>query len=38
MAGYRELVYSHMSGRDQWDLCPLCWNAFLILMEGGSDG
>lgn len=35
MGKYKKLEYSHMSGREQWDLCPECWKMFktYILMQ-----
>jgi hypothetical protein len=34
MAKFATLTYSHVSGRDEWDLCPECWkdfNTFLVV-------
>jgi len=28
MARFVKLTRDHMSGRDEWDLCPSCWVAF----------
>lgn len=34
MPSFRKLTYYHMSGHDEWDMCPTCWAAFLTWMEG----
>ena len=29
MSRFAKLIRDHMSARDEWDLCPLCWSSFL---------
>jgi len=33
MVSYRKLTYYHMSGKDEWDLCPVCWSAFRAFLD-----
>lgn len=28
MFSFSRLSHSHMSGTEEWDLCPTCWNDF----------
>lgn len=28
MGRFQKLTHSHMSGQNEWDLCPECWVAF----------
>lgn len=35
MATYRRLTYYHMSGSDEWDLCPDCWDGFRLFVSPG---
>jgi hypothetical protein len=28
MGRFNKLAHDHMSGRDEWDLCPPCWGDF----------
>jgi len=34
MARFTNLAHDHMSGRDDWDLCPPCWTAFRDFLTG----
>lgn len=34
MMAFRKLTRSHMSGHDDWDLCPTCWAIFQAWMRG----
>ena len=34
MSRFKKLTYSHMSGNDNWDLCPQCWRAFNGFITG----
>lgn len=36
MASFQKLAHSHMSGRDEWDLCAWCWSVFKAFIEDGS--
>lgn len=36
MAGWTTLSHSHVSGRDEWDLCPKCWGNFREFLEDRS--
>ncbi len=38
MGVYRKLTYSHMSGREEWDLCASCWAAFRTWVGEVQDG
>lgn len=29
MRSFRKLTRHHMSGKEEWDLCPLCWHLFI---------
>ena len=33
MASFRKLTHYHMSGHDEWDLCPPCWSAFSLFIR-----
>lgn len=34
MGRFQKLSHSHMSGTDEWDLCPACWAVFAKFMKG----
>lgn len=31
---FKKITHYHMSGHDDWDLCPSCWKEFKVFMEG----
>ena len=33
MGKYRKLDHYHMSGKEDWDLCPSCWSDFLTFIK-----
>ena len=41
MARFQQIIRYHMSGHDEWDLCPLCWADFRVFVAplpgGGGD-
>lgn len=34
MMSFRKLTHFHMSGHDEWDLCPTCWAIFRAWLKG----
>lgn len=34
MMRFKKITYSHMSGHDDWDLCPNCWRYFIAFIGG----
>ncbi len=37
MGSFQKLTHSHMSGRDEWDLCKDCWLAFKSFIAGPAS-
>jgi hypothetical protein len=35
MGSFKKITYSHMSGREEWDLCSQCWLFFQLFMREG---
>lgn len=34
MVAFKRVQHSHISGNEEWDLCPSCWEKFRCLMIG----
>jgi hypothetical protein len=36
MGRFAKLEHLHMSGTEEWDLCPPCWDEFRTFMTEGA--
>lgn len=37
MASFQKVGHYHMTGKDEWDLCPGCWIEFRVFMRVSGD-
>lgn len=36
MTRYQKLTHYHMSGSENWDICPRCWKVFRLFIENSG--